>query len=382
MYNISSYGKMIADRVRTTRYIESMQRTIVPGSIVVDLGAGTGIFALVAVQLGARHVYAIEISDAIQIGMEAAIANRYQDYIEFIQAPSATVNISERAQVIVSDLRGVLPLYQDHILTIIDARRRLLGPGGVLIPKCDVIKIAPVEAPELYLNMVEPWEKNGYNLDLRSGRNLVMNTWRKARVSPGQLLADPKCWATLDYMSIECPDIQSTINFSVSRSGTGYGLIIWFDTVLVEGVGFSNGPDAPELIYGSAFFPWLQPVDLAENDHIAVHLAADFVRDDYVWCWNTKVYSGFDSTTIKAEFKQSTFFGMPWVPSDLRKKSATHVPTLNIDGEIERFTLTRMDGQTALDDIARQLTTRFPDRFASWIEALSFVSEASTKFSQ
>jgi len=382
MYSIASYGKMIADGVRTASYIEAMRRTIAPGSVVVDLGAGTGIFALVAAQLGARRVYAIEVSDAIQVGRDAAAANEYQDRIEFIQAPSVTVTLPEPAQVIVSDLRGVLPPYQDHIIAITDARRRLLAPNGVLIPKRDMVHMAPVEAPELYSEMVEPWQENGYDLDLRSGRSLVMNSWRKARASSKQLLAEPKCWATLDYMSVETPDLQATVNFSVNRPGTGHGMLLWFDTILVDGVGFSNGPDAPELIYGSAFFPWLQPVDLDENDRVTVQLSADHVRNDYVWSWKTKVYRGDNSSGVKAEFKQSTFFGMPWTLSQLRKRSATYVPALNTDGEIEKFILTQMDGRTALDDIARQLTTRFPNRFLNWVDALSFASEVSTKYSQ
>jgi hypothetical protein len=43
--------------------------------------------------------------------------------------------------------------------------------------------------------------------------------------------------------------------WSETRTGTGHGIVVWFEADLVEGVGFSNSPGAPETIYGSLFFP-------------------------------------------------------------------------------------------------------------------------------
>jgi hypothetical protein len=63
------------------------------------------------------------------------MANGYADRITFHQTLSSAITLPQPADVIVSDLRGVLPLMQHHIPAIVDARQRLLAPGGVLIPR-------------------------------------------------------------------------------------------------------------------------------------------------------------------------------------------------------------------------------------------------------
>src|SRR5580765_8329348 len=108
-YTVADYGAMIVDPVRMDRYVRALERAIKPGAVVIDIGTGTGIFALLACRFGARRVYAIEPDDAIQVAREIAAANGCADRIEFIQAMSTQVTLPERADVIISDIGGVLP---------------------------------------------------------------------------------------------------------------------------------------------------------------------------------------------------------------------------------------------------------------------------------
>ena len=78
---------------------------------------------------------------------------------------------------------------------------------------------------------------------------------QKVRLSPAQFLTGHKPWATLDYDHIENPDVRGNLEWTVDRAGTGHGIVVWFDADLVEGVGFSNAPGAPETVYGCLFFP-------------------------------------------------------------------------------------------------------------------------------
>src|ERR1041385_178808 len=115
MYSVSSYGEMIADTPRMNAYVTALRRTVKADSVVVDLGCGPGLFALLACKMGARRVYAIEPDNVIEVARQAAAANGYEDRIEFIQEYSTRVTLPEKADVIISDLRGVLPLFQQHI---------------------------------------------------------------------------------------------------------------------------------------------------------------------------------------------------------------------------------------------------------------------------
>jgi len=71
-----------------------------------------------------------------------AAANGFTDRIEFFQNDSRKTELPERVNVIVSDLRGVLPLYDQLIPSLEDARRRLLATGGIMIPMRDTLKAA------------------------------------------------------------------------------------------------------------------------------------------------------------------------------------------------------------------------------------------------
>jgi len=382
MYSVASYGEMTADRVRMDAYCSALQQTIKPESVVLDIGCGTGIMSLLACKLGARCVYAVEPDDAIQVAREAAAANGFAERIVFFQDLAKNVELPERADIIISDLRGVLPLNEHHIPSIVDARQRLLSSVGVLIPLRDTLRLAVVEAPDLYMKAVAPWDADAHGFDQSAARRIVINTWRKARITPDQLLTEPQSWATLDYLTISNADVNAEVNCTVVRAGSAHGLNVWFDTVLAEGVGFSNGPDATDLIYGGGFFPWLQPVELAVNDVVTIKLNADLVHEDYIWRWDTRVLSLGNSTQVKADFKQSTFFGVPLSLAQLHKRAANYVPTLNDEGQIDQMILSRIDGMTSLEEIADQLTKQFPTHFADWNDALTRVGDLSRKYSQ
>src|SRR5450631_1767928 len=120
MYSLSGYGNMIADRIRIEAFMQTLRIAIRPGAVVMDIGTGPGIMAVLACQLGAKRVYAIEPSEVIQAAREIAAANHCADKIEFFEDLSTKVTIPVRVDVIVSDLRGVLPLFEHHIPSIVD----------------------------------------------------------------------------------------------------------------------------------------------------------------------------------------------------------------------------------------------------------------------
>src|SRR5262252_2807195 len=219
MYSVSGYGAMIADRVRVDAYAQALRRAVKPGSVVADIGTGIGFFAVLACQFGARRVYAIEPDAAIEVARAVALANDCADRIEFVQDVSTKVTLPEAADVIISDLRGVLPLFQHHIPSIIDARQRLLAPGGQLIPRRDTMWAAVVAAPGTYRRYSSPWEDRPYGIDMAAGRRLVTNIWTN-KVKVEQVVLPAQAWATLDYATITDTNVTGTISWTVERSAT------------------------------------------------------------------------------------------------------------------------------------------------------------------
>ncbi len=179
---------MIADTVRMAAYTRAVQAAVRPGDIVLDIGTGTGIFALLACQHGAGHVIAIDPNENIAVAKRLAKENGYLDRIEFIQDISTKIDLPDRANVIISDLRGLLPFLGRNITALINARERLLKTGGILIPGRDRLHACIVEAPELYEDYSDPWTANSYDLDLEYARLLCVNTWSIGRVKADQML--------------------------------------------------------------------------------------------------------------------------------------------------------------------------------------------------
>ena len=313
MYSLHFYGQMIADAQRMDAYAAALRATVRTDSVVMDLGCGAGVFAVLACKLGARRVYAVEPESVIGLAREIAAANGCADRIEFFDKLSTEIALPEPAGIIVSDLRGVLPWFEQHIPSIIDARTRLLARDGVLIPRRDILWAALVEAPAQYAELVGPWQENKFGLDLSAGKRLITNKWRKTHIEREQFLVEPVCWTTIDYYEVESPDIHAQMSWRAARGGTAHGVAVWFDSELVDGVRLSNHPAAPKMIYGAGLFPFTQPVEVMEGDHIALRLAADLVHDGYVWRWETDF--------PKASFKQSTFYGVPLSAPQLRKSA-------------------------------------------------------------
>jgi len=313
MYSLHFYGQMLADTPRMDAYTEALRRAVRPDSVVMDVGCGAGVFAVLACKLGARRVYAVEPENVIGLAREIAAANGCADRIEFFDKLSTEITLPEPATIIISDLRGVLPWFEQHIPSIIDARTRLLARGGVLIPCRDILWAALVEAPAQYAELVGPWQENKFGVELSAGRRLITNNWRKTHIEPEQFLAQPVCWTTIDYYEVESSDIHAQVSWQAGRNGTAHGVAVWFDSELVDGIRLSNHPAAPKMIYGVGLFPFAEPVEVKEGERIELRLGADLVQDGYVWRWETDFPS--------ASFKQSTFYGVPLSTAQLRKSA-------------------------------------------------------------
>jgi type I protein arginine methyltransferase len=370
MYSLTAFGKMIADALRTDSYVRALRETIKPGSVVVDLGCGPALFALMACELGARRVFAIDPNDAIQVGRDAAHEYGFSDRIEFIQEMSTKITLPEQVDVIVSDLHGVLPWFGQLVPSIVDARERFLAPGGVLIPARDHVWLTIVEVPDDYEQIVKPWNQNGFTLN--AARNIAVNTWRKMRVRPENFLSEPIRFFELDYATVTDPSFNVLVDSPITKRGTAHGFVLWFDAEMIDGIGFTNAPGDEELIYGQAFFPFQQPVEVDAGDRVDVRIEARLVADDYVWRWETTVASK------QISFKQSTLAGTPLSLSQLRKRANTYLPQENEAGAIARFVLSQMDGTNSIQEIATKLAQEFQYREN---EAFDLVAEMSEKYS-
>jgi protein arginine N-methyltransferase 1 len=379
MYLLEEFGDMIADPARFGAYADAIRGAVRPGDVVVDLGCGPGIFAMLACRAGAKRVYAIDAGDVLPLARQLAGANGFIDRIVFLHGDSRQLQLPERANVVVSDIRGALPLFAEALPSIEDARNRFLTESGILIPQRDTIFAAILEIPDYYDRRTAPW-KNPGGLELQPALPLVLNAVYKIRSQREQLLTPPQMFCALDYTRRFSTRATADLHFQITRAGVGHGITAWFETQLFEDVGFSTAPGSLGTVYGQGFLPWLEPVPLVAGQQVEVGLHADPVGGDYIWRWDTKIpaLNGQPTRT----FHQSTFEGAQFSSEALRRRSVDHVPVLSEAGEAERWLLQAMDGATRLREIAEAAAQKFPKVFRRPEEALRRASVLAERFSR
>jgi protein arginine N-methyltransferase 1 len=380
MYLLDEFGDMIADRARFAAYADAVQRAVRPGDVVVDLGCGPGIFALMACRAGAKRVYAIDAGDVIHFARQLAVANGFAERIEFLHDDSRQTQLPERANVLVSDVRGALPLFAEALPSIEDARERLLIPGAAQIPQRDTIYAAIIETPEFYERLASPWKDAGRGLELTAALPIVLNKVYKMRSQSSQLLTEAQKWCTLDYTANLNFRAGAKLQFRATRCGTAHGVTAWFETQLFEDIGFSTAPGTMGTIYGQGFLPWLDPVALETGQEIEVDLHADPVGGDYIWRWESRIAAHHEKP--ERIFRQSTFEGAQFSSETLRKRATEYVPVLSESGQAERWLLQAIDGRTPAREIAQAAAERFPTVFRRQEEAFRRVSALAERFSR
>lgn len=379
MYSLDQFASMFSDRLRMDAYTAAIARAVKPNDAVLDLGCGPGIFALLACKAGARRVYAIDMNAVVDFGRHLATANGCADRVHFLRGDSRQIHLPERVNVIVADVRGVVPLYSHAINTLGDARTRFLAEGGKMLPSRDTLMAAIVSIPEHYDQLSRAWQSIP-GLDLTSGLPIVLNTIYRHQLKPHNVISDARPWHVLDYLSGAKAPAQARLELPITSDAAGHAIAVWFETSLLDEIGYSTVPRSEETVYGHLVLPWLEPVALREGDICTVNLQAHLVGGDYIWQWDTTIPPTANRSAV--QFKQSTFYGSLFPPSLLQKRTLDFVPVLSESGLAERWLLQAMDGKRTLEQIAAEAAGLFPHVFRKPEDAFHQAAEIAEKHSR
>ena len=284
MYEFEQYLGMITDSIRVRAYLQALEEVITPGCSVVEIGTGLGFFAFAALRLGAAKVFAIECSPSIEIARSLCRANGLEDRCFFYEQDSRTVELPERCDVLLSDLRGGLPFHGNHIQVLQDARTRFLKPGGRMIPWRDqhfacLTRAFPLEA-SLALPGPDPFD---WTPCLQRLQHQATRWWgqEKELLTPAQKLGE---W---NYTTVSQPDFQATAAWTVSQPASIGGVLVWFDAQLTEAVSFSNSPTevASPRSYGQTCCSVWPPLLVEAGATVCLDWKAKSMKNDYALCW-------------------------------------------------------------------------------------------------
>lgn len=206
---LTYHATMLADGLRNRLLYKAIKQNVTSETNFLDIGAGSGVWAILAAKLGAKRVVAVEIEEClIPVIYKHAQENCVADRIEIVHGNSNDVKLKGRFDVIVCELFGQDALGEGTVRSFVDIRNRFLAPDGVLIPQ----KLALMAAPAFIAKAAA---------DLPSGLPISTNFLRSLRLNYSRhlslaergdikLLAEPKPLIEFDFRSIsEAPKLEN-----------------------------------------------------------------------------------------------------------------------------------------------------------------------------
>lgn len=238
---------MMNDEVRNSVYDAALRKVVTPESVVLDIGSGSGLLAMMAARAGAKHVYTCEVKKALaDKAVEIIEINGYSDVITVINKKSTDMimgkDMAEPADILVSEILDECLLGEGVIPSVHHARASLVKEGGCFIPRSAVVYAALVESKSLH---------EAYCVDLASGFDVsAFNEFSTAHYAnlrltsvPHRLVCKP---VETFHFDLQNPDPQSTgegvFQVTVDRDCICHAVVFWFSLDLDEEISISASP--------------------------------------------------------------------------------------------------------------------------------------------
>jgi protein arginine N-methyltransferase 1 len=366
LHMIDEHRGYLRDRHRVAAYERALHSLVSPGTVVVDLAAGTGILGLLAVRAGAARVYAIEKEAIAGLAREIARVNGAADVIRGLRGPAASITLPERAGVVVCDQMGPFGIDAGVIELAALARSRFLAPGGTFAPQRLELSLAAVEHGSMQQRLAF-WQTRPARFDFSPVAELAVNSPVHLDLEPDNLLSAPAAAATIDLTADVTLPIAMTTTLRASRPGTLHGIGGWFTAWLANDVSMTNSPVAVDRIQRrQLFLPTGAPMVIQAGAAIDVRLQ---VRPaEGIYAWEIAVGGGVtvSRTSLKAVMLDR---------DDLLKTHPAHRPVLGREGEATLTVLRLCDGQRTVAEIERAAFAAHHDLFPTEQSAAAFVAD-------
>ncbi len=257
---------MLADMARNDAFQAALEKAITPETVVLDIGTGSGLLAMMAARAGAKRVIACEAHPLIAgTAREIVAANGYADRIQVIAKRSTELDLATDmggvADLVVAEVLDAGLIGEGMLPTSRDALKRLAKAGAKIIPASAQVVAQIVTLPQQ--RQVNPLRSlSGFDLSAfdkfrnRSAHGNVRLDHEAhtvlSEILPVQRIdfANPPDWTRPQCLAWSAP---------ITRAGTAQALVFWFELWLDEAIMLSTGPGGAMRHWGQAVC-WL-PAD-------------------------------------------------------------------------------------------------------------------------
>ncbi len=252
---------MMNDAPRNDAFQLAIRSTVKAGDVVLDIGTGSSLLALMAADAGASIVYACDDNPRIvKAAQQVVRANGFQDRVKVLAKRSNQLTIGAdmgtRADALICEIFDAGFFGEDALATIKDAKDKLLKPGAKLVPNGVKIMAQPVFSESLshYFSVETVC---GFNLSpfnaLRDPRLLQIDLNRFEYTAQ----SDPFLAVELDLMEEISLSGRETIEFTATSTGICHGIVFWYE-LLQDGEPFlSTAPGQTSTHWRQAYLPIL-----------------------------------------------------------------------------------------------------------------------------
>ncbi|CAO3416170.1 tetratricopeptide repeat protein [Azospirillum doebereinerae] len=237
---------MINDFERNDAYKHALERAVKPNSLVLEIGTGSGIVAMMAARAGAKQVVTCEVNPILaRVATETVANNGYADRVTVVPRLSTQLTVGEggdlpeKADVFVSELINIGMLAPRMLSVLQHARTHLVKPGGAIIPRASTVYAMLIETPELA--RINPVKRiDGFDMS-------TFDVFRSPGYQQLDLGADAhtalsESFTALDFdFTRNMPeDGEREIAVTVTRAGTCHGVAFWFDLFMDEEIVYKS----------------------------------------------------------------------------------------------------------------------------------------------
>lgn len=238
---------MMNDEERNSAYNDALIKTVTPDSVVLDIGSGSGLLAMMAARAGAKHVYTCEVNRRIaEKAREIVAANGFADRITVIAKKSTDIEIgreiAERADILVSEILDECVLGEGVVPSVHHAREHLIKPDAVIIPSRATVYMALVEAPRLHEYYCVD-KASGFDVSAFNEFSRAPYTILRLATYPYTFINDPVETFSFDLAN---PDSQGaaekTFSLTADRDCTCHAIVYWFSLDLDDEISIDTSP--------------------------------------------------------------------------------------------------------------------------------------------